>query len=65
MSIFTTSLAFNEESSRDIAKIAILAAMVVSVLVSWLNFIITERSIVKVAKVLRAPGSIQPETAIG
>src|SRR6266496_2321747 len=57
MSIFTTALAFEEESFRDIAKIAILFSMVISVMVSWLNFIISERTIAKVAKALQPAGS--------
>ncbi|WP_431214572.1 Na+/H+ antiporter NhaA [Puia sp. P3] len=38
MSIFTTMLAFSEEVYRDIARIAILLAVVVSVIVSLIYF---------------------------
>ncbi|MEP6747179.1 MAG: Na+/H+ antiporter NhaA [Bacteroidota bacterium] len=38
MSIFTTTLAFTDNSSRDMAKIAILIAMVGSVAISWVFF---------------------------
>ncbi|MBS1604620.1 MAG: Na+/H+ antiporter NhaA [Bacteroidetes bacterium] len=38
MSIFTTMLAFSEEAYRDIARIAILLAVVVSVIVSLIYF---------------------------
>jgi NhaA family Na+:H+ antiporter len=65
MSIFTTSLAFNEEVFRDIAKIAILFSMIISVLVSWLNFIISERSIVKVAKAMQSPSPAAGEIGLG
>ena len=65
MSIFTTSLAYNEESYRDIAKIAILASMIISVLVSWVNFIVTERSLAKVARAIRSKTLPSAETALG
>lgn len=65
MSIFTTALAFEAEAARDIAKIAILISMVISVLVSWLNFIISERSIAKVAKALQPPTPGASDVAIG
>ena len=39
MSIFTTTLAFSGEVYRDIAKIAILLSMILSVIVSWLYFL--------------------------
>ena len=41
MSIFTTTLAFRGEVNRDIAKIAILASMLLSLIISWLYFLIT------------------------
>lgn len=43
MSIFTTSLAYTTDSLRDIAKIAILASMVASVVVSWIYFGVLSR----------------------
>jgi len=47
MSIFTTMLAFSDSASRDIAKISILSAVVISVFGSYLYF----RSIgIKIAK---------------
>ncbi len=42
MSIFTTTLAFNSEMNRDIAKISILASLVLSILLSWVYFMILE-----------------------
>jgi len=42
MSIFTTMLAFSESAARDIAKIAILASVVASVVISYIYFRITE-----------------------
>ena len=65
MSIFTTALAFEAEAARDIAKIAILFSMVISVMVSWLNFIISERSIAKVAKALQPAEAAGSDIAIG
>jgi len=53
MSIFTTGLAFQEEGFRNIAKIAILFSMVISVLISWLNFIISERKLSKFTKAIK------------
>jgi NhaA family Na+:H+ antiporter len=41
MSIFTTTLAFKGEVNRDIAKIAILASMILSLIISWLYFLVT------------------------
>ncbi len=38
MSIFTTSLAFNSEQYKDTAKIAILASLILSMLLSWIYF---------------------------
>jgi len=38
MSIFTTTLAFQNNEYRDIAKIAILASMVASLVISWIYF---------------------------
>ena len=65
MSIFTTALAFEAETSRNIAKIAILFSMVISVMVSWLNFIISERRIAKVTKALRPIVNDASDIAMG
>ena len=65
MSIFTTTLAFETGAFRDIAKIAILFSMVISGLVSWLNFILSERFISKVAKAIQPTGGTAPGIAIG
>lgn len=47
MSIFTTMLAFSSETSRDIAKIAILVSVAISVVISVVYFWIIDRSPVK------------------
>ena len=47
MSIFTTSLAFNNEQYKDIAKIAILSSLVLSTVLSWIYFLILEKKIVE------------------
>jgi NhaA family Na+:H+ antiporter len=65
MSIFTTTLAYEEEAFRDIAKIAILFSMVISGMVSWLNFVISERIVAKVAKAIRPASPATSNIAIG
>ncbi len=40
MSIFTTTLAFSGEIHRDMAKIAILVSMLLSLIISWIYFLI-------------------------
>jgi NhaA family Na+:H+ antiporter len=40
MSIFTTSLAFTGETHREVAKIAILISMILSLVISWMYFLI-------------------------
>ncbi len=43
MSIFTTSLAFDGEQYKDVAKIAILASLILSMLISWIYFMLLEK----------------------
>jgi len=43
MSIFTTTLAFASDAAIDLAKIAILAAMVTSLVLSWMYFILYDK----------------------
>lgn len=45
MSIFTTTLAFQSEAYRDIAKISILISLVLSMVLSLIYFIIIEKKI--------------------
>ncbi len=49
MSIFTTSLAFNEEQYKDIAKIAILVSLVLSMVISWFYFLMLEKKTIEPA----------------
>ena len=49
MSIFTTTLAFQGEQYRDIAKIAILASLVLSMVLSFTYFLVLEKKIIKPA----------------
>ncbi|HVS98548.1 MAG TPA: Na+/H+ antiporter NhaA, partial [Puia sp.] len=58
MSIFTTMLAFKEESFRDIAKISVLLAVVVSTVISIVYF----RAIggKYAAKPMNVPNALQP-----
>jgi NhaA family Na+:H+ antiporter len=44
MSIFTTTLAFSSEIHRDMAKIAILISMILSLTVSWIYFLIINQT---------------------
>lgn len=43
MSIFTTALAFDNEGYKDIAKIAILASLILSMALSWVYFMMLEK----------------------
>ncbi|MEP6948290.1 MAG: Na+/H+ antiporter NhaA [Ginsengibacter sp.] len=65
MSIFTTTLAFQDELFRDIAKISILGSLVLSMVLSWVYFSIIDKKAVipvhKKAKFSYAP----PQLAIG
>ena len=45
MSIFTTTLAFQSEAYRDIAKISILISLVLSMALSFIYFVIIEKTI--------------------
>lgn len=54
MSIFTTTLAFGGEINRDIAKISILASLVLSILISSIYFMILE-SAKSVKPVIKKP----------
>ncbi len=47
MSIFTTTLAFNEEVYRDIAKISILGSLILSMALSWIYFLTIEKKIAR------------------
>lgn len=49
MSIFTTALAFREESFRDIAKISILSSLVLSTVLSFIYFKMIDKKIIKPA----------------
>lgn len=51
MSIFTTTLAFPTEEFRDISKIAIIAAMALSLVVSWVYFLIMDFKKIKVSEI--------------
>jgi NhaA family Na+:H+ antiporter len=47
MSIFTTSLAFDGDQYRDIAKIAILTSLILSLIISWIYFIVLDKKIIQ------------------
>lgn len=64
MSIFTTTLAFDGEQNRDIAKIAILASLLFSMVLSFIYFLILDRKIVKQEYIKPRPAYI-PKLAMG
>ena len=64
MSIFTTTLAFHGEQYKDIAKISILASLVLSMVLSFIYFLILDKKIAKPAyKKLQTPYT--PKLALG
>jgi NhaA family Na+:H+ antiporter len=64
MSIFTTTLAFQDELFRDIAKISILSSLVLSMLLSYIYFSFIHKKVVK--PVHKKPkSSYTPQLAIG
>ena len=63
MSIFTTTLAFQSEAYRDIAKISILVSLVLSMVLSLIYFMIIEKKI-SVKPILNKPQRT-PEFALG
>jgi NhaA family Na+:H+ antiporter len=64
MSIFTTTLAFQGEQYRDIAKIAILASLVLSMVLSFIYFLILDKKVIRPAyKKLQPPYT--PKLALG
>ncbi len=64
MSIFTTALAFHNEIYKDIAKISILGSLVLSLVLSWIYFLIINRKITK-PSYKKQHASYKPELAIG
>jgi NhaA family Na+:H+ antiporter len=63
MSIFTTTLAFQNEAYRDIAKISILISLVLSMALSWIYFIVIEQKF-SVTTVIKPQRTIAPELAL-
>ncbi len=63
MSIFTTTLAFHEEVFRDIAKISILASLLLSMIFSWMYFATLEKKYARPA-FKKPKASFSPELAI-
>jgi len=64
MSIFTTTLAFKGEIYRDIAKIAILASMILSLIISWFFFLVISQTTAH-KLVIRSGQSVDPDMALG
>lgn len=65
MSIFTTTLAFSAEVNRDIAKISILASLVLSIIVSTSYFLILESTKSAKPVIHKAAGKVSPQIALG
>lgn len=65
MSIFTTTLAFSGEINRDIAKISILASLILSIIASSIYFMILEKT-KSVNPIIKKPQRrIYPGVAMG
>lgn len=65
MSIFTTTLAFSAEVNRDIAKISILASLVLSIVVSTVYFMILESTKSAKPVIAKATRKVSPQIALG
>ena len=65
MSIFTTTLAFSSEVNRDIAKISILASLVLSIVLSSIYFMILEANKAGKPVIAKPRRRISPNVAIG
>jgi NhaA family Na+:H+ antiporter len=63
MSIFTTTLAFNDQAHRDIAKISILLSLILSLAISWAYFLLINPK--PSTKSIRSELVMPPEMAIG
>jgi len=64
MSIFTTTLAFSGEVHRDIAKISILASMILSLVISWMYFLIIGQRVKSKSMAVPSP-AVNQEMALG
>jgi NhaA family Na+:H+ antiporter len=65
MSIFTTTLAFSGEVNRDIAKISILASLVLSIVLSSIYFMVLEVTKSPKPIITKPQRRISPGVAIG
>jgi NhaA family Na+:H+ antiporter len=65
MSIFTTTLAFKGEIYRDIAKIAILAGMILSLIISWLYFLVITQTTFGKLITPSKQSSFEPDISLG
>ncbi len=64
MSIFTTALAFHDEVYKDIAKISILGSLVLSLVFSWIYFLVIDKKIAKPVYKKHSP-AYTPKLAMG
>ncbi len=64
MSIFTTTLAFHDEVFRDIAKISILAAMILSMILSWMYFRAIDKTTTR-PTFKKEPVVLRPDLVVG
>ena len=64
MSIFTTTLAFQSDAYRDIAKISILVSLLLSMLLSYIYFIIIEKDVLIKPVLTRPHPTLKPDFAL-
>ena len=65
MSIFTTTLAFRAEVHRDMAKIAILVSMLLSLTISWIYFLIIGQTAIRKSIITSSQEGVDAEIALG
>ena len=65
MSIFTTTLAFSAEVHRDVAKIAILLSMLLSLTISWIYFLIVGQTATPKSIIRSRQEGVDAEIALG
>jgi len=65
MSIFTTTLAFSDEVSKDISKISILSSLVLSTVISGIYFAILNKKVTVKSYELKKESAISPEISLG
>ncbi|MDQ2719630.1 MAG: Na+/H+ antiporter NhaA [Bacteroidota bacterium] len=65
MSIFTTTLAFQADRFKNVAKISILVSLVLSMALSWIYFLILDKKIIKPVFKKPLQSSYTPSLGLG